>query len=81
MAINLIIELSEKDSKYVASQIEVSDVDIQTIRRIFSVGEDDPLMYNSYKIDENINEILYSYIGIKLNIQKYDCYAGYRACS
>lgn len=49
--------------------------------RIFSVNDSDPLMYNSYKIDKAINVLLYVEIGLNFNIEKYDCYAGYRACS
>ncbi|GEM_PF-5019098 len=78
MGTNLVIEISKKTSKYISRQIEISDTDLNSIRQIFSLGDDDPLMYNSYKIDENINELLHNALGLKLNIELYDCYAGYR---
>lgn len=39
------------------------------------------MMYNSYKLDNEINDMLWELIGIKINLDVYDCYAGYRKCT
>lgn len=76
-----VIEIFEKNGSSFVNQVEVEKSDPQTIMRIFSVSENDPMMYNSYKVDEIINVLLYAEMGLNFNIEKYDCYAGYRACS
>jgi len=74
-----VIEIFERDSSSFVNQLELEKTDLQTMRRIFSVNQDDPYMYNSYKIDEAINEELYISAAVKVNIQRYDCYGGYRS--
>lgn len=49
---DLVIEIFERDGSSFVNQVEVEKNDSQTIMRIFSVSDSDPLMYNSYRIDK-----------------------------
>ncbi|MRG55989.1 hypothetical protein GF108_10400 [Phyllobacterium sp. SYP-B3895] len=46
---------------------------------LFGNPIDDPLVYDSYRIDEEINRKIFQKMGVMVDIVTYDCYVEFAA--
>ncbi|WP_442638232.1 DUF7683 domain-containing protein [Rhizobium leguminosarum] len=81
MQVSLVLELYEKHSQVLNNTLDVDFSDLEFFRRVLSVPDHDPLMYGSYKIDDISNTEIFNKYGFMLDVDRYDCYAGYRQIS
>ncbi|MGR8965984.1 DUF7683 domain-containing protein [Rhizobium leguminosarum] len=81
MQVSLVLELYEKQGQVLKNTLDVEFSDLEFFRRVLSVPDHDPLMYGSYKIDKISNSKIFDKYGFMLDVDRYDCYAGYRQIS
>ncbi|WP_027690435.1 DUF7683 domain-containing protein [Rhizobium leguminosarum] len=81
MQVSLVLELYEKHSQVLKNTFDVEFSDMEFFRRVLSVPDHDQLMYGSYKIDKTSNIEIFDKYGFMLDVDRYDCYAGYRQIS
>lgn len=81
MQVSLVLELYEKHGQVLKNTLDVEFSDLEFFRRVLSVPDQDPLMYGSYKIDKISNGMIFEKYGFMLDVERYDCYAGYRRIS
>ena len=81
MRVSLVLELYEKQGQALKNTLEVESSDLEFFRSILSVPEQDPLMYGSYKIDKFNSDKIFEKYGFMLDVDRYDCFAGYRRIS
>lgn len=78
MKIQRVISYFDKNSELLVGELDVSTVSLDSLSTIFSLREDDPLMYYPYDIDVKVGEKLSKLLGLTFDFSKYvyqiDCF-------
>ena len=64
-------DVFEKTSDYIFEEIEINNFDLETVKGLLDNTENDPLLYNSYKIEEKI-KLYFEELGYEFSTDKYD---------
>ncbi|KXF74791.1 hypothetical protein ATN84_22465 [Paramesorhizobium deserti] len=78
MGIYLVVSLFQRDGDGLTNMLQLEESDLQFFRETLNVPEEDPLLYGEYQINPEANEKIYQRYGFKLDLDKYDCFAGYK---
>ncbi|WP_425350197.1 DUF7683 domain-containing protein [Phyllobacterium phragmitis] len=79
MGVYLVISLFQRDGDDLVNMLQLEDSDLQFFRETLNVLDEDPLLYGEYQINTEANEKIYQRYGFKLDLEKYDCFAGYKS--
>ncbi|WP_438860890.1 DUF7683 domain-containing protein [Agrobacterium pusense] len=79
MNVCLVVEIYEKKGRNRLNVLQLEESNLQFFRTIMNVPDDDPYMYNSYKVDKKSNYKIFEKYGFMVDIDNYDCFVGYVA--
>lgn len=79
MGIYFVINMFQKEGAKLMNMLQLENSDLQFFRETLSVTDEDPLLYGEYQVTAEANEKLFQRYGFKLDLEKYDCFAGYKS--
>ncbi len=73
------ISLYEKTGNNLVNRMNLMRDDHEFFQALFGNPIDDPLVYDSYRIDEEINLKIFHKMSVMVDIVTYDCYVEFAA--
>ncbi|MBB3238118.1 DUF7683 domain-containing protein [Phyllobacterium endophyticum] len=67
------IALFEKEGDALVNRFEFLHDDVEFFLSILDHPDDDPLLYDVYRVDNEINKKIFEKFGIMVDIEKFDC--------
>lgn len=79
MGIYLIISMFQSEGAALVNMLQLENSDLQFFREVLNVPDEDPLLYGEYQINAEANEKLFQRYGFRFDLERYDCFAGYKS--
>ncbi|MGK6353515.1 DUF7683 domain-containing protein [Parapedobacter sp. DT-150] len=73
MKVQRVISFYEKEGSELLNQVEI-DADLDTLNKVWTPFEDDPMFYMSYQIDRKKAIIFKEVYNIELDLDRYDIF-------
>jgi hypothetical protein len=72
--VNRVLSKFIRGKDILAGELDISHVPFEWLKHLFKPPEDDPFMYNSYRLEERHAEFLYPYVSEPLDLEHYEYY-------